>query len=493
MLLRLLLLAAALLGSASAALLPGNATKTVLISSSLRYVSAAGVQLEGSLLASSQATAEVCAQKCFDGGPKCGWFTTTCDSAQACRCDLFTSNCTLAPSVSTQQPPAGSTVTSGVPLRYELPDLDIYAAVDGQAVLGADLPECPGSQLPGRCGFNTLMDAGRTCIRLDACNGINVFWNGTDGCGPAAFVLTSEAPAANNTFVSPVVSSYAKRGSPQEVVLRASEGTVIPPTAAEAEAAAASPDPDSAWLGCIIAPHTIMAGTLVQVIENVPSSQACCRQCRAKGTATANVWNYCAETGGCLYTLSDGRTVNMKAGQCELRYNLATNLAMGGFPPTVVTKDPQVPVVGGAPMAVAAATMPGYDALLGRVMYSNDASFNCSESIRPSLQEECWIDGSIPQLGETCDSIPECVALVVKPGEPALRAVGRGMYSWQLTPRILGVTKRLAAGICCSYSPLPACAPLQAGWACLTRRRLALPRATPPRICSTSAPPAFCM
>lgn len=61
----------------------------------------------------------------------------------------------------------------------------------------------------------------------------------------------------------------------------------------------------------------------------MPSSQACCRACRAKGTATANVWNYCAETGGCIYKLSDGRTVNMKAGQCELRYNLATNLAMG--------------------------------------------------------------------------------------------------------------------------------------------------------------------
>ncbi len=370
-----------------------------------------------------------------------------------------------------------------MPLRYELPDLDIYAAVDGQAVVGADLPECPGSQLPGVCGFTTLMDAGRTCIRLDECNGVNVFWNGeaaaagqrggrggsekcagggktemmwsgpkcrvlatcclvqaaeapftpcptpaarlgagTNGCGAPAFVLTSEAPTGNNTLVSPLVSSYAKRGSPQDVVLRASEGSVIPPTAAELEAAAASSEPDSAWLGCIIAPHTIMAGTLVQVrarrkgwgcrigwmagkggagraavrggkrgerratlartpwvagalannlgrpwtllrcacnapcqppclvylpltlwtspsppvrpspsqvIENVPSSQACCRACRAKGAATANVWNYCAETGGCIYTLSDGRAVNMRAGQCELRYNLATNLAMG--------------------------------------------------------------------------------------------------------------------------------------------------------------------
>ena len=90
---------------------------------------------------------------------------------------------------------------------------------------------------------------------------------GLDGCSPPAYVLTSEAAAANNsnTFVSPTVSSYTKRGSPEEVALRASEGTVFPPTAAEAEAAAASPDPDSAWLGCIIAPNAIMAGKFVQV------------------------------------------------------------------------------------------------------------------------------------------------------------------------------------------------------------------------------------
>ena len=30
----------------------------------------------------------------------------------------------------------------------------------------------------------------------------------------------------------------------------------------------------------------------------------------------------------------------------------------------------------------------------------------------------CRIDGSIAQLGEQCGSIPECVAMVVKPGEP---------------------------------------------------------------------------
>ena len=30
----------------------------------------------------------------------------------------------------------------------------------------------------------------------------------------------------------------------------------------------------------------------------------------------------------------------------------------------------------------------------------------------------CRIEGSLQQLGELCSSIPECTALVVKPGEP---------------------------------------------------------------------------
>ncbi len=81
----LLLLAALLLaGSAAGAQLQGNATREVLLSTSSRYLSAAGVQLAGgALLSSSQATGEICASKCFDEGPKCSWFSTLCDAAQA--------------------------------------------------------------------------------------------------------------------------------------------------------------------------------------------------------------------------------------------------------------------------------------------------------------------------------------------------------------------------------------------------------------------------
>lgn len=83
-------------------------------------------------------------------------------------------------------PTARCAVCAGVPLRYDLPDVDIYAAADGQAVLGAELPECDGSQLDGVCGFNTLMDASRVCTRRADCKGVNVFWAGESGCLAAA-------------------------------------------------------------------------------------------------------------------------------------------------------------------------------------------------------------------------------------------------------------------------------------------------------------------
>lgn len=80
-------------------------------------------------------------------------------------------------------------VIAGVPLRYKLSDFDIWAAADGTAVLDADLPECPGSHLAGRCAFTSLMDAGRTCSLLADCKSVNVFWNGARGMGVGVVVL----------------------------------------------------------------------------------------------------------------------------------------------------------------------------------------------------------------------------------------------------------------------------------------------------------------
>lgn len=65
-----------------------------------------------------------------------------------------------------------------MPLRYSLSDLDLFVAKDGRALSDADLPECSASQLPGVCGFSTLIDAGRTCIQREDCKRVNVFCSG---------------------------------------------------------------------------------------------------------------------------------------------------------------------------------------------------------------------------------------------------------------------------------------------------------------------------
>lgn len=73
---------------------------------------------------------------------------------------------------------------------------------------------------------------------------------------------------------------------------------------------------------------------------------ACCRACRAQGASKANVWNWCGSPGGCTYT--DGeREVYLKAGQCELRYNLGTSTAMGKAVVAGVLFLPGLPINGG--------------------------------------------------------------------------------------------------------------------------------------------------
>ena len=83
----------------------------------------------------------------------------------------------------------------------------------------------------------------------------------------------------------------------------------------------------------------------------------------------------------------------------------------------------QVPVVGGAPIAVAATPMPGYEALLGRMMYSNDASFNCSETIRqgcPSGNSRGW-DGAWESV--------HLAGWLRMPGAPELCSLAGGGHS----------------------------------------------------------------
>ena len=100
---------------------------------------------------------------------------------------------------------------------------------------------------------------------------------GLDGCNSTTLVLVGEALSGNNSFVSPLVSSFTKQYKPQDILLTAKQGIVIPPTAADAAAAAASSNPDSAWLGCIVAPNAAMAGTLVEVRRAGRGAGCCAR------------------------------------------------------------------------------------------------------------------------------------------------------------------------------------------------------------------------
>lgn len=151
----MLLLLLLLLGPAAsvAGALPGSATREreFMIGSSSRYLVtqtplSGGVPLASPQTPTAGGEGESCAQACLDAA-KCGWFSAECTAdgvsapasmgggppsyttaappllridnptrltrLQACLCDLFTPNCTLAPLVSEEAQAAGSTVTSG--------------------------------------------------------------------------------------------------------------------------------------------------------------------------------------------------------------------------------------------------------------------------------------------------------------------------------------------------------------------------------------------
>lgn len=54
-----------------------------------------------------------------------------------------------------------------------------------------------------------------------------------------------------------------------------------------------------------------------------------------------------------------------------------------GFPPTAIEKGPDVPFVGGAPLALSGPPLPGYERLPGRNQFAFDGgSFVCDFTIK---------------------------------------------------------------------------------------------------------------
>lgn len=77
--------------------------------------------------------------------------------------------------------------------------------------------------------------------------------------------------------------------SDAELLAEAAEGAGSGSTAANS----------TAWLGCIIANHSLMAGTVVEVVDGVEDAQECCALCRQTIGGACNAWNWCQQAGGC--------------------------------------------------------------------------------------------------------------------------------------------------------------------------------------------------
>jgi hypothetical protein len=189
-----------------------------------------------------------------------------------------------------------------------------------QVLDGGDF-DCPGSVLPGRCAFDSVLSAVSICSGMARCRSVLHYHNGTDGCSDPVAVLVTSWPTDTNSYVAPTVDTLTKNSDRTVTsLLMATDGVVLEPTAAELAAAANASDPSTAWLGCIVAEGTLMGGTVLAVESGVTTAEGCCRTCRAN--SMCNVWNFCSRPGGCSYAGSSpigSFTVNLTQGQCELR------------------------------------------------------------------------------------------------------------------------------------------------------------------------------
>lgn len=100
----------------------------------------------------------------------------------------------------------------------------------------------------------------------------------------------------------------------RDTTLMAVDGTVLLPPADQLPNGTVSGPNLTAWLGCIVSPNAIMAGTVVQTLEDVASAEGCCRACR--NDTGCNVFTYCNQTDGCSYTWGP-RTLSLAPRQCE--------------------------------------------------------------------------------------------------------------------------------------------------------------------------------
>ncbi|KAI7843034.1 hypothetical protein COHA_003366 [Chlorella ohadii] len=415
----LLVLLAALAAAAGQPLQPGQVYR-VVESGSITFV-APSVALEAreALDIVSTPTLEACAAACRQL-VDCTEFEY-CAVPAGCKqaepkelymdCRLIASNCSVLPTVEA----AGNgwiQRVSGFPLRHTPIELPDFTTAPAQVLAGGDF-DCPGSILPGRCAFRSVHSAVSICSSMARCRSVLQYHNGTDGCSEPVAVLSTSWPTETNSYVAPTVDVLTKKTDKMmTTMLMAADGVVLEPSEADLAAAANASDPSTAWLGCIMAEGALMDGSVVAVADGVATAEDCCRACRAN--SKCNVWNHCSQQGGCSFAASSpllGQfTVNLTQGQCELRYQ---ETVATGWPPIVLAKGADVPLTAGAPLAVAGQQLPGYVALPGRAAFDY-GMFECAESAWPELKQ-CILVDQPAQLAAKCSSIPDCVAMVIKP------------------------------------------------------------------------------
>ncbi|EFN56522.1 hypothetical protein CHLNCDRAFT_144136 [Chlorella variabilis] len=250
-----------------------------------------------------------------------------------------------------------------------------------------------------------------------------MFLDGTDGRSGELAVLKSASLGFVSSFVAPSVYSITRQDNRPltAIYLYKDDGTVMLPTQGEAANS-------SNWLGCFVGRNAAVDGVQVATVQQ-QTPEACCRACRAWNSSAGsraggnspsplnatpsvcNVWSHCSNPDGCRFTTDDGAELALPEGGCELRFQELVQ-PMLGFPAALIAKGPNVPFSAGGPIVTSAPQVPGYTLLPGRGLFSF-GRYNCSESLRPEVQE-CVLQMSPDAAGRYCQADPLCKAFNMK-------------------------------------------------------------------------------
>ncbi|PRW45625.1 hypothetical protein C2E21_6054 [Chlorella sorokiniana] len=383
-------------------------------------VFAPGLQFAGQPVRNATApSVEACAQLCHGSADTCDLFNFVGGGAQGGNgsCTLLSMGCTIAPTVAS--PPAGvasSALTAGFPVRERLVVLPGFTAQAGQGVPGADL-QCNQTVIPGKCAINSVLDAVVLCTRVQDCEAVVHYPNGTDGCSEPVTLLVHDGLTQSGAFMSPKVDTLSRvdSNSLKDTTLMAPDGVVLLPAEVEpgSGAAADGSTGNQTYYGCIVANNVLLSGVPVTVLDGAATAEACCRMCRSN--TQCQLFQYCDLPAGCSFQYGP-YAIELKHQQCKLLSSSAVALPIG-FPPAVVERGPAVPFVGGLPLAFLPPELPGFERLPGRNQFAySGGSFTCPFSVNfQSL--ECVVAGTPQEVAQTCSQLEQCTGFIVSPGQ----------------------------------------------------------------------------